>query len=415
MSTPAPLPAGARQPVNRKMGYIAFGMLAVVGVIALMWAGSKDPVAHQKADAEKAERAAVEAMPEGSEEQGRKAVASAAEDAAKRAAAPSDQAAFQAFTGSERPAGQAGMPPLDPELLRKLDEAQREVGRSPDLATNGAAGLPSGSPASGVGGSTIGDAGGGHDGLTYDHYGPGLGAVKDAVGEQVFGESADNRAADDAQGASGTYEALRPQAQPGANVIAQGTAIQAVLMTRIDTRQTGPVTALVRRTVYDSRTLRVALIPQGSRLVGTYETNVKPGVDRIAVTFQRLILPDGRAFSLPGFPTSGADGTIGVVGKYKSNLLRAIGPAIVVAIAGQAADRQLQKDIPAAGGVTQTPMGSYQAPSVMEQTMPKINEAVMQRYEGARPYFLAEPGQAIRVVVTADMDVPTVKARGVQP
>lgn len=405
--------AGGRQPINRKMGYLAIGGVLVIGAIAVMVASTKDPVSTKQEKAEKAARDAVASMPEGTEEKGRDQVESAAQAAERKAAREArERGDFQAFVGGGQPsvaAGTTDMPAIDPELLRQLDEAQREVGGSPGLGSKAATGLPDGLPALGAG---AGGGGGDKSGIVYDSYGGGIGTAKEAVGEHFFGEEggdAQARAAK-AAGADGVYEVIRPQAQPSEFVIAQGTAIHAALMTRIDTRNAGLITAMVMRTVYDSRTHRIPLIPQGSRLIGTYDTSVSPGVDRLAVDFQRLVLPDGRAFSLPGFPTSGSDGSIGLVGKYKSNILRAIGPAIVVALAGQAMDRQIKKEIPAADGAAQTPMGAMQSPSVLEQTMPKINEAVMQRYQGAKPYFIAQPGQAMRVVVTADIEVPAPKA-----
>lgn len=403
---------GGRQPINRKMGYLAIGGVLVVGVFAVMVASTKDPVSTKQEKADKAAKQALAAMQEGTEEKGRDQVESAAQAAERKAAREAkERGEFQSFVGGGAPtaaAGAAGMPAIDPELLRQLDEAQREVGGSPGLGSKAAAGLPGDLPPLGAEGVSGGDKAG----IVYDSYGGGMGTAKEAVGEHFFGEEGGDAQAKAAKaaGADGVYEVIRPQAQPSEFVIAQGTAIHAALMTRIDTRNAGPITAMVMRTVYDSRTHRIPLIPQGSRLIGTYDTSVSPGVDRLAVDFQRLVLPDGRAFSLPGFPTSGSDGSIGLVGKYKSNILRAIGPAIVVALAGQAMDRQIKKEIPAGDGAVQTPMGAMQSPSVLEQTMPKINEAVMQRYQGAKPYFIAQPGQAMRVVVTADIEVPAPKA-----
>src|SRR5690606_28008448 len=107
------------------------------------------------------------------------------------------------------------------------------------------------------------------------------------------------------------------------------------------------ITAVISRNVYDSRTHRTLLIPQGSKLVGSYATSVTPGVDRIAVSFSRLILPNGDAFDLPSTPSVGLDGTAGVEGNYKSNFWRAVGPSVLVAILGQAADRAIAKELEA--------------------------------------------------------------------
>lgn len=286
---------------------------------------------------------------------------------------------------------------MDDEFLRQLDEAQRAVGGSPNVAGTGNRGSGDMPPLFASPATTGG--GGDRAGILYDSYKPATTLV-DAEGRALFG--------DDAAATAGSYATIKPNTPPALGIVSQGTAIQAVLMTRIDTRNAGPITAMVRRTVYDSFTQRTPLIPQGARLVGHYETNVQPGVDRVEVKFERLILPDGRSFALQDFPSSAPDGTIGVGGEYHSNFLRAIGPAVMVALLGEAADRKLQQQIPVTD-TSATPGlgGTYQSPTVLQQTMPQINNAIMQRYAGAKPYFTAQPGQAIRVVVTADLQMPS--------
>lgn len=399
--TPATAPKKA---VNRKLAYLALAGIGVIGVIALVTVQSSDPRTAQAEKRAEAERAALEQLPAGTEAAGRQQVELAQAEAEKKRkdeerAAKAD--GFDAAMGAAPKGGRStGYPPLDPELLRQLDEAQREVGSSPSLGraarTTGQQGGSSG---------LLGDADGGaasQSGIVYDNYSTTAKTLVSAEHDALFDEDAER-----AEPAGEVYEVIRPNVPPkGGGIINQGAAIQAVLMTRIDTRNAGPITAMVSRTVYDSRTQRIPLIPQGARLVGTYDANVKAGVDRVPVQFSRLIFPDGRAVALPSFPASGGDGTIGVDGKYKSNILRAIGPAFLVALMGQAVDRQINNEIPSASAATPGMGGVYQSPSVMQQVAPKLNEAVMQRYAGATPYFIANPGQAIRVVVTADVAIP---------
>jgi type IV secretion system protein VirB10 len=155
--------------------------------------------------------------------------------------------------------------------------------------------------------------------------------------------------------------------------------------------------------VYDTVTTKDVLIPRGARLVGTYSTSVDPGVDRITVTFDHIAMPDGRTIPLPSMPAAAPDGTIGVAGDYKSNLLQAIGPAFVVAAIGQWIDRRNRPD-----NSTAIPGQTVvQSQTVLEQVVPELSRAVQQRYAGARPYFIAEPGQEIRIVVTKEIEIPT--------
>jgi len=282
------------------------------------------------------------------------------------------------------------VPGFDPDMLRLLDEAQKEVNRQPELGRDVAATVTR------RGGQGGGGEGGG---LVYENYGKRNPSSSEDDGD-LFGE--DNSRPD-----PGVYETLRPRSAPAARIVSQGSSIHAVLMSRIDTRNEGEIVAMTTRDVYDSRTMRQILIPQGSRLVGTYSTSVTPGADRLDVNFNRLIMPDGRAFDLPSIGAGGGDGVSGVKGKYRSNLMQAIGPSFVVAFLGQVIDRRTKRDIPVdEGAVMASPGGLQQSPSILEQITPQINQEILQRYQGARPYFLITPGQWMRLQLTEDIEVP---------
>lgn len=393
--------ASQKKPINRKFLYIAIGGIVGLGALGVISLMVNDPRKQQEVKREVAKREELEKQPVGSEESAVKLL-----DAAQREIDRTEkkekarETAFDDLLDGGRggsPSQGGGTSRLNAQQLRDLDELQKLVGASPELA----AGVPpSSGGSSGVfGGNRGGGAGAGAKGLVYDEYDKK--PIIEAAHDTLFGEQ-DRAAGSDT---ASVYETIKPSVAPSALVINQGAAIQAVLMTSIDTRKAGPIKAMVTRTMYDSRTQRVPLIPQGSQLMGSYISAVNPGDDKVEVNFKRLILPDGRSFDLPSFPTSGGDGTIGVDGRYHSNFIRAIGPSFVVAVLGQAIDRQLQKEIEADRGEVQPGMGGvYQSPSVLEQVTPKVNEVVMKRNEGVKPYFTVKPGAPIRVIVEADMD-----------
>jgi len=71
------------------------------------------------------------------------------------------------------------------------------------------------------------------------------------------------------------------------------------------------VTAQVTENVYDSPTGRYRLIPQGSKLIGMYDSQVAFGQDRVLLVWNRLVMPDGRSIVLerqPGADTQGFAG-----------------------------------------------------------------------------------------------------------
>lgn len=392
-----------KQPINRKVLYLVLIAIAVLGVAGVLVVLINDPREQERAAQEQQEAEEAAQLPAGSVEAGQAQVAEMRQEAARRTAQTPpeedpDRLAFEQFQRGELQGGAGaprgtGHPELDPDLLRELDRAHQEVGRRPDLdrAFGDAPLVP-----------TMQDEGSYGEpkstSIRYENFSGG-----EDGGDGLFdsGFNDDDEVAD----------TLRPDRPPSERVINQGVGIPAVLMSRIDTRIPGPITARVTRTVYDSRTHQIPLIPQGSQLIGSYASDVGGGTDRVEVVMERLILPDGRSIQLPQFPVSGSDGTMGATGTYKSNILRAIGPTFVVAVLGQVADRQINRQLP-----SEDPSGPFgpgqQPPSVLQQTMPKVNEAVMERGQGVRPYFLVEPGQEIRVVLTDDIEIPAAGGRG---
>ena len=84
---------------------------------------------------------------------------------------------------------------------------------------------------------------------------------------------------------------------PDNSTLGAGTVIAVRLLTGINTDVEGQVMVQVLSDIYDSATGTKLLIPQGSRLTGTYEKKaVNNG--RVPVTFNQLILPDGGSWTI---------------------------------------------------------------------------------------------------------------------
>ena len=81
-----------------------------------------------------------------------------------------------------------------------------------------------------------------------------------------------------------------------------GTIIPAALVTGINSDLPGQVIANVTEAIYDTATGRFLLIPQGSRLIGRYDSQVSFGQRRVLLVWTRLILPDTSSVSLDRLP-----------------------------------------------------------------------------------------------------------------
>ena len=93
-------------------------------------------------------------------------------------------------------------------------------------------------------------------------------------------------------------------AQVGGSVAA-GTVLSATLLTAVRSDLPGGVVAQLTQDVYD-RTQTILLLPRGARLLGRYESQLSLGQDRLLVTWDRILLPDGSGLRLPGLISHGA-------------------------------------------------------------------------------------------------------------
>jgi len=86
---------------------------------------------------------------------------------------------------------------------------------------------------------------------------------------------------------------------PG-NTVVQGTMIQAVTETALDSTLPGAIRAIVSEDVHSFDGTRV-LIPRGARLVGRYRSDVALAQSRVMVAWDRIILPDNQTVEISAF------------------------------------------------------------------------------------------------------------------
>ncbi len=183
--------------------------------------------------------------------------------------------------------------------------------------------------------------------------------------------------------------------------IKAGTLIPAALLTGINSDLPGAVIAQVTEPVFDHRTGRIALIPQGARLLGRYDSQVGYGQERVLVVWTQLIFPSGRSVDLGamvGVDASGAGGLTGRVDAHLPRLAKAVGLSTLISVgaaaaqnsAGRGDDRVVLQD--AAGGVA----------SAASQTGQKLVERDLQR----PPTIRVAPGAPLRVLIDRDLILP---------
>lgn len=114
------------------------------------------------------------------------------------------------------------------------------------------------------------------------------------------------------------------------NSIYPGTVLQAVLVSGINTDYPGTITARIISPIYDSKTGKNLLIPQGSTLRGSYSSS-SIGVARVQIAWQTLIINrDGLDYvvnlgSMVGVDPKGYSGIKGSLNDHAFQYVRAAG------------------------------------------------------------------------------------------
>jgi type IV secretory pathway VirB10-like protein len=108
-----------------------------------------------------------------------------------------------------------------------------------------------------------------------------------------------------------------------------GTVIPAVLITGVNSDLPGKLICQVRENVYDSVTGRYLLIPQGSKVIGTYDSQITYGQNRVLVVWTRLILPNGKSIDLESMAGVDQAGYSGLRDKVNNHFWKIAGGVIL--------------------------------------------------------------------------------------
>lgn len=108
-----------------------------------------------------------------------------------------------------------------------------------------------------------------------------------------------------------------------------GSVIPVLLVTGINSDLPGNVIGMVKENVYDTRSGDYLLIPQGTRVLGTYDSMVSYGQKRVLVSWSRMIRPDGSSIIIENMPGTDLAGSAGYKDKVDNHFDRLVGGALL--------------------------------------------------------------------------------------
>ena len=166
------------------------------------------------------------------------------------------------------------------------------------------------------------------------------------------------------------------------------------LITGVRSDLPGQITAKVTESIFDTPTGRLLLIPQGSRLIGSYDSQVAFGQARVLLVWTRLILPNRRSVVLerqPGADTAGNAGLEDEVDNHWRELFKAAALSTLLGVGTEIGSGGNDNDI-----IRALRRGAG-------DTLNQTGQQVVRRNLNIQPTLTIRPGVPVRVIVNRDL------------
>lgn len=176
-----------------------------------------------------------------------------------------------------------------------------------------------------------------------------------------------------------------------------GTIIPGVLLTGINSDLPGQILGQVSQNVFDSVTGRHLLIPQGTKILGEYDSRISYGQERVLIVWTRLNLPSGKSLSLEGMPGVDLSGYAGLSEKVNNHYLKLLSGVVLGSVLGAGAQM--------ARGSNRTVDPTF-GQLALEGSAQNINQAgqqITRKNLNIQPTLEISPGQRFNIFVTKDL------------
>jgi type IV secretory pathway VirB10-like protein len=205
--------------------------------------------------------------------------------------------------------------------------------------------------------------------------------------EQTRGRAVDNYLKSTRTPPMGKYE------------VKMGWDIPAILEQGINSDLPGEVKALVRSNVYDTATGKYLLIPQGSRLVGIYDSQITYAQDRLQVIWTRIIYPDASSINLDGMVGQDIQGMAGFHDKVDNHYKRLIGSALLTSAFAAGIELSQRQN----SSLLTTPTAGQTASAAVGQQLGELGSEMTRKNLNIPPTIKVPVGYRFNVRVNRDI------------
>jgi type IV secretion system protein TrbI len=183
-----------------------------------------------------------------------------------------------------------------------------------------------------------------------------------------------------------------------------GSVISAILVTGINSDLPGNVIAMVKENVYDTVSGDYLLIPQGTRVLGKYDSMVSYGQKRVQVSWMRMIRPDGSSIVLENMPGVDMAGNSGYKDKVDNHFDRLVGGAVLSSLLSAGATVSQGTYTDEASMTTQQRMAAS-----IGQDINSTGQQITRKNLDIQPTLQIRAGMTVNILVNKDMIVDPYK------
>ncbi|WP_439620631.1 TrbI/VirB10 family protein [Hyphomonas sp.] len=172
-----------------------------------------------------------------------------------------------------------------------------------------------------------------------------------------------------------------------------GTVIPATLLTGVNSDLPGQVIAQVTEPIYDTVTGNTVLIPQGSRVMGRYDSVIAYGQSRALIVWSRIILPDGSSIRIENLPAVDGRGMAGLSDRVDHHGLRLFSAAALSSLISVAAELSEDDDEAVARALR----------DATQEGASRAGDQIIRRQLSVQPTLTIRPGWRLRILVHQDI------------
>jgi type IV secretion system protein VirB10 len=177
-----------------------------------------------------------------------------------------------------------------------------------------------------------------------------------------------------------------------------GSVIPGLLLTALNSDLPGQILGQVSQNVFDTVSGNHLLLPQGTKVIGEYDSRIVYGQERVLIVWTRLILPNGKSISLEGMPGVDLSGSAGLSDRVNNHWGKLISGVVFSSLLGAGAQiaqgRTYNSFDPSFGEL---------ATQGFAQNMNQVGQQITRKNLNIQPTIEIRPGYRFNIFVNRDI------------